>query len=71
MTLAEIEKQFDNEWILVQDPVLDRSNAVVKGKVLFHSKNRDEVDAAAMRLRPKHSALLYAGPTPDNIFINL
>jgi len=71
MTLTEIEEQYDNEWILVEDPELDRSNAVVKGRVLFHSKNRDEVDAVAMRLRPKHSALLYTGPMPDNIFVNL
>ena len=53
------------------DPELDRSNEVVKGKVLFHSKNRDEVDAIAMRLRLKRSAFLYTGPTPENIFINL
>ena len=71
MTLAEIEKTFDNEYVLVEDPELDRSNEVIRGKVLFHSKNRDEVDAAAMRLRPKHSAFLFTGPVPDNIFINL
>lgn len=71
MTLTEIEERFNDEWILVGDPELDRSNEVVKGKVLFHSKNRDEVDAIAMRLRLKRSAFLYTGPTPENIFINL
>jgi hypothetical protein len=71
MTLAEIEKQFDGEWVLVEDPEIDQDNEVVRGKVLFHSKNRDEVDQVAMRLRPKRSAFLYTGPAPDNIFINL
>ena len=71
MPLTEIEERFDGEWILVEAPELDRSNEVVKGKVLFHSKNRDEVDAVAMRLRPKRSAFLYTGPIPKNIFINL
>ena len=71
MTLTEIEERFHSEWILVEDPELDPSNNVVKGRVLFHSKDRDEVDAIAMRLRPKHSAFLYTGPTPDNVLINL
>jgi len=71
MTLSEIEKHFDGEWILVEDPELDRNNEVIRGKVLCHSKNRDEVDAVAMRLRPKRSAFLYTGSVPNNIFINL
>jgi hypothetical protein len=71
MTLAEIEMQFDNEWILLEDPVLDERKQVAGGKLLFHSKNRDEVYQAALRLRPKHAAFLYTGPMPDNIAINL
>lgn len=71
MTLSEIEEQFDNEWILVEDPELDRDNAVVKGKVLFHSKSRDDVYNKALELRPKHSTFLYTGPIPNDIFVNL
>lgn len=71
MTLAEIEERFDNEWILVEDPELDQNNDVIRGKVVFHSKNRDAMYAKAMELRPKHSASLYTGPVPDDIFINL
>ena len=71
MTVAEIEKRFDNEWILVEDPVLDEDKQVVGGRVLCHSKNRDEVYQKAVELRLKHSAFLHTGPTPENIFINL
>ena len=71
MTLSEIEARFDNEWVLVEDPEYDQNNEVVRGKVLFHSKNRDEMYAKAMQLRPKRSASLYTGPVPDEIFINL
>lgn len=71
MTMSEIEKQFDNEWVLLEDPILDERKQVAGGKVLYHSKNRDEVDQVAMRLRPKHSAFLYTGPIPENILINL
>lgn len=71
MTLADMEKQFYGEWVLLEDPYLDEHKQVAGGKVLCHSKNRDERDQAAMRLRPKHSAFLYIGPAPDNIRFNL
>lgn len=71
MTLAEIEEKFEGEWILLEDPYLDERKQVAGGKLLCHSKNRDEVYRKAMELRPKHSAFLYTGPTPDNILINL
>ena len=43
MTQAEIETQFKNEWILVEDPQFDANDSLVRGKVLWHSPNRDEV----------------------------
>jgi hypothetical protein len=71
MTMAEIEKQFDNEWVLLEDPYLDERKQVAGGKLLFHSKDRDEVYRKALELRPKHGAFLYTGPMPDYIAINL
>ena len=71
MTMSEIEKQFDNEWILLEDPVLDERKQVAGGKLLYHSKSRDEVYQAALRFRPKHAAFLCTGPMPDHIAINL
>ena len=71
LTLSEIESQFKNEWILVENPVFDTMDKLVSGKVLFHSKNRDEVYAKDMALRPVSAAFLYTGPTPENIFLNI
>ncbi len=71
LTLTEIKKQFDNEWILVGDPEYDQDNEIIRGKILYHSKNRDDIYAKAMELRPKRSASLYTGPIPDDIFVNL
>ena len=71
MTLTEIEKECDGEWILLENPYEDERQQVAGGKLLAHSKNRDEVYAKAMELRPKNSAVLYMGPMPDNIWINL
>ena len=71
MTMTEIKKQFDGEWILLEDPYIDERKQVAGGKLLAHSKHRDDVYAKAMELRPKHSAFLYMGPMPDNIWISM
>jgi hypothetical protein len=71
MTMTEIEKHFDNEWILVEDPVLDSNGEIIRGKVLWHSKDRDEVYRRDLEMRPRNAAYLYTGPTPENILINL
>lgn len=71
MTQAEIEAQFDDEWILVEDPEFDSNDTLVRGKILWHSKDRDEVYRKDLELRPRSAAYLYTGPTPENIAINL
>ena len=63
LTMAEIEAQFVAEWVLIEDPQTNDALEVQSGKVLYHSKDRDEVYRKALELRPKHSAILYTGPT--------
>jgi hypothetical protein len=61
MSLVEIQEKFDSEWVLVEDPETTESLEVTKGKVLWHSKNRDEVYRKARELSPQSSAILYTG----------
>jgi len=71
LTIGEIETRFDAEWVLVEDPELTEHLEVVRGKVLCHSADRDEVYRVAMDLRPKHSAFLYLGVVADDAVIVL
>jgi hypothetical protein len=71
LTLAEIEARFQSEWVLVEDPETDESLQVKSGKVLWHSKDRDEVYRKALELRPKRSAFLYTGSVPEEVVIVL
>lgn len=71
MTLAEIQNQFDSEWILVGDPQLNDQNDVISGVVLCHSRDRDDLDRVALRMRPKRSAVLYTGKIADGAVIVL
>jgi hypothetical protein len=71
MSLAEIQAQFKSEWILLEDPETTDSLEVKSGKVLWHSKDRDEVYRKARELQPKHSAILYTGTLPEKMVVVL
>ena len=71
LTVAEIESQFPSEWVLLSEPNTDESLEVQSGKVLFHSKDRDEVYRRAIELRPKRFAMLYTGTIPEGTAIVL
>ena len=66
LTLAEMKAKYDNEWLLVGDPELDENLEIVRGRVLFHSRDREEVDRADMELRPKSAAHVYTGKIPED-----
>lgn len=71
LTRNEIETRFPSEWLLIADPEADEYLNVVRGKVVAHSTNRDEVDRKAVELRLKHSAFLYTGEVPEDVVIIL
>jgi len=71
MTIQEIEARFDAEWILIEDPQTNEALEVQSGKVLHHSKDREEVYRTAVALRPKRFAMLYTGVMPENTAIVL
>ena len=49
MTIEEIKQRYPDEWVMVADYVLDEATTTpLRGKVVKHSKNRDEVDRALL-----------------------
>jgi hypothetical protein len=65
MTREQIERQFDAEWVLIEDPQTDEFLEVHGGRVRCHSKDRDEVYRCAIELpAPKRIATLYTGKVP-------
>jgi hypothetical protein len=57
LNIDEIKSLYDGEWVLIGHPVTDESLSVVRGNVLSHSKDRDEVYRKARELKPAHSFL--------------
>jgi hypothetical protein len=71
LTTEEIERRFQSEWVLVADAEVDEQLGIVGGRVLFHSKDRDEVDRKLLELRPPRAATLYTGSIPANAAVIL
>ena len=71
LNLAQIEAQFQAEWVLIEDPRTDDTLAVQGWTVRWHSKDRDEVYRKAVELRPRRFAVLYTGKMPKDTAIVL
>ena len=71
ISLTEIKNQFDSEWILLEDPKTTQNLEIKEGKLLYHSKDRDEVYRKARQLSPRHSAVLYTGSLPEGTMVVL
>jgi hypothetical protein len=61
MTFAQMRKKHISEWLLIENPETNDLLEIVRGKVLLHSKDRDEVYRKAASLHPKRFATLYTG----------
>lgn len=63
LTMDEIKKRYDSEWVLVADPELDEDFNVLSGKVIWHHKNKLTFDNELMGIEPfpEETAVLYLG----------
>jgi len=71
LTPAEIHERFPSEWILMADPELDEQLEVIRGRVVYHSKDRDEVYQRAIELKLNDCAFLYTGSIPEGTAVIL
>ena len=67
MTIGEIEARFAPDWVLIGEPQTDENQRLLAGKVLFHSRDREEVYRKAIELRPGHFAFRYLGEMPEDM----
>jgi len=71
MPIEEIRARFESEWVLIEDPRTDEHLNVISGRVIHHSKDRDEVYRKAVSLRPRRSAVIYTGEIPEETAVVL
>jgi hypothetical protein len=46
LTKEKIKTKYPNQWLLLEDYELDASTTLRKGRVIAHSKDRDEIHRA-------------------------
>lgn len=71
LTVAQIEAQFQSEWVLVEEPRTNEALEVQSGKVRWHSKDREEVYRKVVEMHPRRFAILYTGTMPEDTAIVL
>ena len=71
LTIEEIESRFDSEWVLIGDLKTGKAQRVISGRVLAHSRNRDDVYRELLKLRPRHYGMWYTGKLPDDMAVVL
>ncbi len=68
--MEEIERKFDGEWVLIEDVETDERLEVLRGKVTYHGKNKNELHRRAMESKAIHFASLFIGkPDPRMGFL--
>lgn len=71
LTLEEIQSQYPREWVLIVCPELDEDLNVIRGQVLAHSTDRDEIYSKLPLRKGKPVAIEYTGPIPDDLAVML
>jgi hypothetical protein len=71
MSLEEIFSFYPDEWVLIVNPELDEEFSVIRGEVLAHATERDEIYSKLSLRNGKSVAIEYTGSIPDNIAVML
>ncbi|MEG3846176.1 hypothetical protein QT971_02240 [Microcoleus sp. herbarium19] len=66
LTAAEIRDRYPREWVLIADTESDDLWNVIRGEVLAHSPEREEIDRALTNFKDIRSiSIEYTGPIPE------
>ncbi|MCU0544346.1 MAG: hypothetical protein MUE44_19575 [Oscillatoriaceae cyanobacterium Prado104] len=71
LTLEEIFSLYPNRWVLIVNPELDEELNVIRGEVLAHAAERDEIYSKLSLRNGKSVAIEYTGAIPDNLAMML
>jgi hypothetical protein len=67
LTLEQIRQRHDGEWVLIAYTEIDRNLQPLKGEVLAHSIDRDEVYRAVSKAEGRDIAIECFVETPEDI----
>jgi hypothetical protein len=63
LTTEQMKARYPNQWLLVTDYELDTATALHKGRVVAHSKDRQEIHQA-LKQHSGHLCIHFTGDLP-------
>ena len=67
MTFEEIKENYDGQWVLIAYSETDEDLQVVKGKVIAHSVNKEDIYQALESATEQPLAIEYMGQVPEDL----
>lgn len=67
MTFEQIRQNYDGEWVLIAYSETDEELRVVKGKVIAHSANKEDIYQALENAVEQPLAIEYMGQVPEDL----
>ena len=67
--IAKIKRRYPKEWLLLTHVVTDELTRPVQGKLVAHSKNRDEIYDRLSRIRTRSVCIEYSGEIPKDLIV--
>jgi hypothetical protein len=67
MTIEEVKEQYPDEWVVLEDYEFDDHYALVRGKVIAHSKCHKEIYELMPDLKEKSLYLFSTHEWPDDL----
>lgn len=71
LNFSTIERKYCDQWVLIADPIYDKTQRIKKGRVLFHSEDREKIDRAMLETKEKNIAIRYLGTLDKDLSVIL
>lgn len=71
ITFQQMKEQYPDQWLLVTTVETDDDMNLVRGEVLAHSVNRDEIYRRLLDVTGKNVAIEYTGDIPEDLAVML
>ena len=68
-SLAALKRRYPKEWLLLTHVVADELTRPIKGKLVAHSKNRDEIYDRLAHVRAGSACIEYTGKIPKDLVV--
>lgn len=71
ITFQQMKERYPDQWLLVACVEMDDQMNVVRGEVLAHSGDRDEIYRRLLDAKGKDMAIEYTGDIPEDLAVML